>query len=118
MRIVPGNFIHAGCFRNEKSTGNYRIQLMITDKNIKHYEWSMHFTNYKNFKYVNEQDLSLYKFQTLSSYIISSQTSIRMSQPVSFSSQKEQTSSDNSNYASWNTLSSQSKVKNQVNSTP
>ena len=37
MRIFPADFIHGGGFKNTRSTGNLRIQLLIIDDGHKLY---------------------------------------------------------------------------------
>ena len=38
MRIFPGDFIHGGGFKNTKSDGNFRMQLLIIDDGHKLYK--------------------------------------------------------------------------------
>ena len=65
MRIFPGDFIHGGGFKNTRSTGNFRIQLLIIDDGhklyhpLRHIEWTLD----KDYVNVSEKESSCYNFE-------------------------------------------------------
>ena len=63
MRIFPGNFIHEEGFRNEISTENFRIQLMIMDKNVGVSNCKMFYYDKFEYDQITAKDGKDYRFQ-------------------------------------------------------
>ena len=63
MIIFSGNFIHGEGLRNEISTGNSRIQLMIMERNMRISNCKMFY--YEKFEYdpITAKDMNDYRFQ-------------------------------------------------------
>ena len=62
MRIFPGDFIHGGGFKNTRSTGNFRIQLLVIDKGHKLYN-PFNYPNHIDYVNVTDKELSCYNFE-------------------------------------------------------
>ena len=63
MRIFPDNFIHREGFRNVISTGNFRIQLMIMDRNIRVSNCNLFYNKKLEYDQITEKDTKYYRFQ-------------------------------------------------------
>ena len=63
MRIFPGNFIHGEGFKDEISTGNFRIQLMIMNTNIRISKCNIFYNEKFEYVQVTEKDMKDFGFK-------------------------------------------------------